>query len=227
MDKNNKGKLWGLVAAVLYLLLWVGLMCWIRFPVRHSAPDEQALLIDFGQEQIAGGEQDTPPADDVAPPVDPAPSSPTPDPPPPQGDVPTQQHPAEQPQRRSDPRALFPGRTPGSTSASQGASEGSGNQGSAAGMPDGTSYALTGRSLVGQLPKPAYRSSREGRVVVEIVVNPEGSVVSASYRATGSSGVDGPMIQDALEAARKARFNPAEIENNQSGTIVYIFKLNG
>lgn len=216
-----------LAAAILYLLLWVGLMYWIKFPVRTSVPAEQALLIDFGEELPAGGEEDTPLADDPAveptPPVEAPAQTPTP---PVQGDVPVEQRPAEQPQRQPDQRALFPGRTASSTSASQGASEGAGNQGSAAGMADGTSYALTGRNLVGELPKPAYRSSREGRVVVEIVVDPSGRVVSATHRTMGTTG-DATMIRDAEAAALRARFTPSEAGNNQQGTIVYIFKLNG
>lgn len=221
----DKGKIWGLATAVLYLLLWVGLMLWVKFPVRRVAAVEQALLIEFGETETAGGEQDTPltddPAQDVSPdaaaPDTPAETSPT-------GDVAVEQTPA--PQARSvDRRALFPGRAGGSTSASQGAATGAGDQGSAAGVADGTSYALAGRNIVGTLPKPAYTSRREGRVAVEIVVAPDGRVVSAAYRATGSTGVDAAMIRDAEAAALKARFTPASAENNQAGVIVYLFRL--
>lgn len=85
---------------------------------------------------------------------------------------------------------------------------------------------LNGRAV--SLPRPAYpaiaRSARaSGTVVVQIIIDEEGNVISAS-------AVSGhPLLQSsAVEAARRARFTPTRLEGQPvkvSGTISYNFVL--
>lgn len=88
------------------------------------------------------------------------------------------------------------------------------------------SFSLDGRSLAGEgkLPLPAYNVQEEGRVVVTIIVSPEGSVVSASiHHRTNTSS---PALRNAaIRAAKAAHFNAISGVNNQEGTITYFFKL--
>lgn len=70
------------------------------------------------------------------------------------------------------------------------------------------------------LVKPAYRCEGGGEVIVSVVVNQRGEVISASV----TSGGDECMRQTAIESARNSRF---DINNSapakQHGTITYIF----
>ncbi len=129
---------------------------------------------------------------------------------------------------------MYPGRTEGSTSASQGSTEGAGNQGASEGGPDGSEsaggsgssgFSLSGRYLVGNLPRPAYNADVEGRVVIRITVDGEGRVTSAVYEQAGSTTNHGELVGAARTAALKARFT-ASGADIQTGTITYIFRLN-
>lgn len=76
----------------------------------------------------------------------------------------------------------------------------------------------------GKLPVPVYNVQDEGRVVVTIVVDPAGQVISTSINKRTNT-VNPALRRAAEEAARKARFNAVDGVNNQSGTITYYFKL--
>ena len=107
----------------------------------------------------------------------------------------------------------------------QGAPTGNSTQGATQGTGGYGSFSLAGRSLgPGGLPKPAYNVADEGRVVVSIVVNPEGAVVSTSIHKSTNT-VNATLRKAAEEAARKARFNRIEGKSNQTGTITYYFNL--
>ena len=122
----------------------------------------------------------------------------------------------------------------GSQLGNQGTSKGEGQQGVPTGNSDqgatqGTggygSFSLAGRSLgPGGLPKPAYNVADEGKVVISIVVNPEGAVVSTSIHKSTNT-VNATLRKAAEDAARKARFNRIEGKSNQTGTITYYFNL--
>ena len=144
--------------------------------------------------------------------------------------------PAEKP-REVNKKALFPGRTAGSKSSSDGTGTGKGNQGDLAGSPEGAhdgtglgtsgnSANLSGRSLIGALPKPDYRAREQGRVIIEIVVDQQGNVTSAAYRSVGSTTQNSVLVNAALRAARQAKFN---VDDNapisQRGTITYNFRM--
>lgn len=107
-----------------------------------------------------------------------------------------------------------------------------GNQGSPLGNADrgankgvGTGFSLSGRSIgAGGLPHPAYTVQEEGRIVVNIVVDPAGNVIAADI-GKGTNIDNASMRRSAVEAARRAKFNSIEGTNNQSGTITYMFRL--
>lgn len=109
----------------------------------------------------------------------------------------------------------------GTQGSPEGTQETGGKEGSGIG-----SYDLGGRSLAGDgnLPLPVYNVQESGRVVVTIIVSPEGKVVSASihHRTNTSSSA---LRNAAVKAAKAARFNTISGVNNQEGTITYYFKL--
>ncbi len=127
------------------------------------------------------------------------------------------------------------GSTGGSENSNQGdATSGSGNQGSPFGNSDSRanegvggigSFSLNGRSIgAGGLPRPAYTIQEEGRIVINITVDPLGNVIMAEI-GKGTNIDHATMRKSALEAARKAKFNSIQGTNNQSGTITYRYSL--
>ena len=122
----------------------------------------------------------------------------------------------------------------GSTMTNRGAAaEGKGNQGSPqgneqSGIVSGTggygTYDLGGRSLSGALPRPSYNVQDEGRVVVNITVNPEGQVIQTTINPRTNTA-NAALRRAATDAARRAVFNGVSTMNNQTGTITYYFKL--
>lgn len=107
----------------------------------------------------------------------------------------------------------------------QGSPTGNGNTGKTSGVGSYGTFDLNGRSLGSEgLPVPVYNVQDEGRVVVTIVVNPEGKVIATSINKRTNT-VNPALRRAAEEAARRARFNAVSGVNNQSGTITYYFKL--
>lgn len=150
--------------------------------------------------------------------------------------APTEQPKTENKEPEINKNALFPGkRNQQSGSGSQGVSTGTGDQGKAGGTATSNNYSgngggngnysLAGRSSIA-LPRPEYNSNKQGTVVVQIWVNREGRVVRAEYQPKGSNTSDGELVKHAVEAARKARFNPdAGAPDEQKGTITYKFEI--
>ncbi|MDR2802143.1 MAG: energy transducer TonB [Prevotellaceae bacterium] len=89
----------------------------------------------------------------------------------------------------------------------------------------GNSFSLTGRSIVGEMPKPEYGANQQGRVVVEISVDREGRVTSAKPGVKGSTVSDATLWNASKEAALKTRFTSSPTELVQYGTITYVFRL--
>lgn len=115
--------------------------------------------------------------------------------------------------------------TSSSGSGVQGAMHGNSSTGGTTGAGGYGTFDLNGRSLgEGGLPKPVYNVQDEGRVVVTIVVNPAGQVISTSINKRTNT-VNPALRKAAEEAARKARFNAVDGVDNQSGTITYYFRL--
>lgn len=118
---------------------------------------------------------------------------------------------------------------------SQGDAEsGTGNQGSPFGNSDHGvgegvggygSFNLNGRSIgAGGLPRPAYTIQEEGRIVINITVDPKGNVLFAEI-GKGTNIDNTSMRKSALDAAKRAKFNSISGANNQSGSITYLYKL--
>lgn len=108
----------------------------------------------------------------------------------------------------------------------EGDPNGNGTEGKKQGTGGYGTFDLGGRSLSGSgLPKPSYNVVDEGRVVVDITVNPSGVVIATSINLQQTNVVNASLRRAALEAAKKARFNTVEASNNQRGTITYYFKL--
>jgi colicin import membrane protein len=91
------------------------------------------------------------------------------------------------------------------------------------GLGDGIGYDLGGRGAK-HLPKPAYDSEEQGKVVVEIKVDRTGKVVSAIAGARGTTIADLRLRRLAEEAALRSMFSPdPNAPERQKGTITYNF----
>lgn len=101
-----------------------------------------------------------------------------------------------------------------------------GNDTNSGGGGSGIDFSLSGRSAL-SLPKPGYQSNEQGIVVVDIIVDRSGKVVSATAYGRGSTTNDAALHAQAKRAALKAKFsaNPDGPEK-QKGQIRYTFKLN-
>lgn len=123
----------------------------------------------------------------------------------------------------------------GEGSGSRGNTQGEGTQGvptgnSTQGAPTGTggigSYDLGGRSLRGGggLGQPNYTVNDYGTVVVDITVAPDGNVIRAVI-GKGTNTPSTALRNEAMEAAKRTKFNAINTTNNQQGTITYRFNL--
>ena len=83
------------------------------------------------------------------------------------------------------------------------------------------SYEIAGRSAK-SLPYPSLKSEfEEGRVVVEVIVNPEGKVVDAKISNKGTTITNSSIRETFLNVALKSVFNKSDTEGNQVGNITY------
>jgi TonB family protein len=135
-----------------------------------------------------------------------------------------------------DPRASFPGMSQKDDKATAPHSAGEAGEGFKAGQPDGNTKEgrtegnanahLSGRSVVGSLPKPSYNAQIEGTVVVQVKVDQYGNVTEAVPGVEGTTVTDKGLWNAARNAAMKAHFNTkADAPVVQMGTITYKFKL--
>ena len=105
----------------------------------------------------------------------------------------------------------------------QGVETGNAPRGATSGVGGTGTEARVGNRTAVYLAKPAYPdNTSSGTVVVNIVVNKEGKVTSATVKSGTTSAA---LRNAALEAARKSTFS-AGANNAESGTITYKFKLN-
>jgi colicin import membrane protein len=134
-------------------------------------------------------------------------------------------------------RALYSGKSPGTETGSQGITETGGNQGNPDGSPESDNYIgsglgttgigfdLEGRSGV-HLPPPPANFQRGGVVIVEILVDQEGRVVSAREGVRGSTTQDITLLKLAREAALKSKFSAkSDAAVHQKGYITYTFRV--
>ena len=89
--------------------------------------------------------------------------------------------------------------------------------------PTSLSYELAGRTHI-SMPIPVYMCKGSGVVSVSIVVNPRGTVTSASVISSQTSDGSDCFTDAALTAARASRFNTDQnAADKQKGTITYTF----
>lgn len=140
-------------------------------------------------------------------------------------------------QPQTNTNALFPGRRNNTQGGSQGVSNGTGNQGKEGGDPNsnrydgqpghgGAGFSLSGRKA-STLPQPSYDKQKEGKIIVKIWVDRNGTVVKAEAPQKGTTISDNAMHRQAEMAAMKAKFNadPDAMEQ-QVGTITYVYRRN-
>lgn len=96
---------------------------------------------------------------------------------------------------------------------------GSGGNGS------GYNFSLAGRSMRTP-PKISDQSQEQGKVVVDITVDKNGNVVTASAPGRGSTTTSTNLVRKAKESAMKTKFSPsAQGVEEQRGTITFVFIL--
>lgn len=106
-----------------------------------------------------------------------------------------------------------------------GSTEGNSQAGKILGVGGYGTFDLNGRSIEGDgLPEPAYNVQDEGSVVVTITVDPKGNVIATSINKRTNT-INFSLRTSAEEAAKKTKFNAIDGVNNQTGTIIYYFKL--
>ena len=83
---------------------------------------------------------------------------------------------------------------------------------------------LAGRNALGELPRPNDNVKEEGTVTVRIFVDRNGIVTNADIKS--STSTNSKLLQAAIAAARKTRFNPdPNAPEIQEGTITYKYRL--
>ncbi len=151
----------------------------------------------------------------------------------------TQPEPPKEPEINKN--ALFTGnkgnKNKNQNAGSEGNTYGSGNMGKEGGDPNskrydgnpgngGTGFSLTGRSAKA-LPSPSTSTNKEGKIVVKIWVNREGSVTQTSAPEKGSTITDAGLVNQAKSAAMRAKFSAkSDAPETQTGTITYVFRNN-
>ena len=107
-----------------------------------------------------------------------------------------------------------------------GSSQGNSHHAANSGMDRYNNFSLGGRTLSPEgLSHPAHTNVwEEGIIVVDITVNSNGEVIHAAI-GKGTNIDNARMRKSALEAAKKAKFNPISETVNQSGTITYMYRI--
>ncbi len=120
----------------------------------------------------------------------------------------------------------------GGTGTGQGNTGKPGNQGQPDGDPNSKVLEGMGRGAgsingfgsrgVRSAPQLQENSQKQGRVVLSVCVNSSGTVVSADFKAVGSTTTDNDLIEAAKRNARQYRFEAGSADK-QCGTITYNF----
>jgi len=84
------------------------------------------------------------------------------------------------------------------------------------------SYSLLDRNNY-KLPPPIYTCIEGGKVVINIKVDVNGSVIDADFNEKSSGTSNGCLVDNAIIYARKAKFNSSN-KTSQKGTITYLFQ---
>nr|WP_294794770.1 energy transducer TonB [uncultured Mucilaginibacter sp.] len=131
--------------------------------------------------------------------------------------------------------ALYKGKTNNGTGEGDGNGNAPGNQGKPTGSTLTNNYDGTGSGNGGNLsmaqrsftsrPIVIYNGRQEGRVVVQLRVDKNGSVVEATAGARGTTIVDPALLKKCEDAVRSSRLNALEnAPGLQEGTVTFMFK---
>lgn len=247
--QDNKGKIFGGIAVGIYFVGWIVIMLLVSFNIERPQT-EGGIMMDLSgdpgrpsavsamsepqmksqppqevqdEETLTQDHEDAPAVEQPKPKPKPSPKK-------------EPEKPVEKP-REVNKNALFKPRTDSNKDggdAATNSSESSGkggydgdNKGTGGGGVD-TQYSVGSRKIVGAIPLPStdYGKNKEGKVVIEVVVDANGYVIREPIRrAKGSTTDDHELIRVAIAAARKARFTRSENDVPEVGTITYVFKL--
>lgn len=92
---------------------------------------------------------------------------------------------------------------------------------------NGITFSLEGRNPIGKLKKPSFPGNEAGKVVVRIIVDKNGKIISATPGVQGTTIGKLSLWEAAKKAALLAIFDKAKDPDapNQQGTITYDFTL--
>jgi periplasmic protein TonB len=103
--------------------------------------------------------------------------------------------------------------------------DGTGSHGDGGPGGNGINFSLSGRSMRVP-PKITDQSQEQGKVVVDITVDKNGNVVTASAPGRGSTTTSTNLVRKAKDAAMKTKFSPSpQGVEEQRGTITFAFIL--
>lgn len=248
----RKSKLYGIIGSVLITGLLILLLFWLVMPGGIKEPEDEGIMVSFGEADMGSGKTETPTEQPTAKPVTPPPATPKPV----KQDLMTQdanslaiaeqnkkdrkEKEALERQRLEDIRIAnekkraqqeaidkanaMNGLFGNNNSSGSGTTSGDTRQGNPAGSGNsgGNSWSLNGRSLSGTLVTPNYENNVEGRITVNIRVDENGTVIGATIGSPTTIS-DAETRNAAISAAKRTRFTSGN--NTASGKITYNFKL--
>jgi len=248
----RKSKLYGITGSVLITGLLILLLFLLVMPGGIKEPEDEGIMVSFGEVDMGSGKTETPTEQPTAKPVTPPPATPKPA----KQELMTQDANslaiAEQKKKdkkekealerqrleeirianekkRAQQEAIdkaneMNGLFGNSNSSGSGTTSGDSRQGNPAGSGNsgGNSWSLNGRDLSGTLVKPSYDSNVEGRITVNIRVDENGTVVGATIGSPTNIS-DAATRNAAISAAKRTRFTSGN--STASGKITYNFKL--
>lgn len=101
-----------------------------------------------------------------------------------------------------------------------------GGNGSGNGTGNGAGYALGNRKALNK-PAPRYTCNEEGKVVVEVTVDKNGTTISATAGIKGTTNTARCLLDQAKIAAMNTKWQASsDAPDSQVGKIVYNFSLN-
>ncbi len=247
----RRSKLYGITGSVLITGLLILLLFLLVMP-GHKEPEDEGIMVSFGEVDMGSGKTETPTEQPTAKPVTPPPATPKPV----KQDLMTQdanslaiaeqkkkdkkEKEAIERQRLEEIRVAnekkkaqqeaidkansMNGLFGNNNSAGSGTTSGDTRQGNPAGSGNsgGNSWSLNGRSLNGTLVTPSYDNNVEGKVTVNIRVDENGSVIGATIGSPTTIS-DAATRNAAISAAKRTRFSSGN--GVSSGSITYNFKL--
>lgn len=86
------------------------------------------------------------------------------------------------------------------------------------------SFSLAGRSPIGNIALPTYSEQVEGRIVIRITVDKNGNITDAQM-TKGTTVDNTAVINAAIAAAKRTKFNSIAQDKPQVGVITYDLKL--